>query len=248
MNTIPKDAKTSPERKAPEQRAVTNEMKLAQARRELHDVLDEKFWKGAEIAMPHTLLNIEKLYNLYEAVCYVSERKIPGDFVECGVFKGGAIMMMAYTLTAHNYPLRRIHLFDTFAGFTGRTELDVDYVGREIGKYKTNSFRKEVESNLSKISYPSEHYVWVEGDVVQTSRSSHPKEISILRLDTDTYETTRAELENMFPYLASGGILIVDDYGYSKGCKAAVDEYFSTYRPRLFFQRAHRSSRTAVKI
>jgi hypothetical protein len=220
---------------------------MAKARREFNDVDDPIFWEAAEKAAPFTLLTIEKLYNLYEAVRYVSERGVPGDFVECGVFKGGAIVMMAQTLVSHKYGPRRIHLFDTFFGFTGRSEHDVDYGGREIGKFKTQNFRQEVENNLKVVPYPKERYTFVEGDVVQTCQEHCPDVISILRLDTDTYDTTRAELENMFPKLSRGGVLIIDDYGYSKGCRKAVDEFFADNKDKLFMQRPNKGSRTAVK-
>lgn len=220
---------------------------LAKARRECFDIEDRIFWGAAEKAAPFSLLTIEKLYNLYEAVRYVSERGIPGDFVECGVYKGGAIIMMADALLAHGYEPRRIHLFDTFTGFTGRSEHDVDYGGREIGKFTTDSFRHELETNLKIVPYPNEHYVFVEGDVIQTSRDRCPDVISLLRLDTDTYDTTRAELENMFPRLSPGGVLIVDDYGYSRGCRKATDDFFAGHGDRLFLQRPNKGSRTAIK-
>lgn len=221
---------------------------MARARLAFNDVDDPIFWAAAEKAAAVTLLTIEKLYNLYQSVRYVSERGIPGDFVECGVFKGGAVILMAQTLVSHKYDLRHIHLFDTFFGFTGRAEYDVDYGGREIGNFKTRNFRKEVESNLKVVPYPTEHYEFVEGDVIETCRSHCPDVISILRLDTDTYDTTKAELENMFPKLSQGGVLIIDDYGYSKGCKKAVDEFFVENSTKLFLQRPNKSSRTAVKF
>jgi hypothetical protein len=212
-----------------------------------NDVDDEIFWRVAALAAPYTLLTVEKLYNLYEAVLFVSERGIPGALVECGVFKGGAVVLMAETLSAHGFAARPIYLFDTFFGFTGRSEHDVDYGGREIGKYRTQNFRQEVAQNLSASAYPRENYTFVEGDVIATSHTHCPEQIAILRLDTDTYDTTRAELENMYPKLIRGGVLIVDDYGYSKGCRKAVDEYFAQAAERPFLQRPNKGSRTAIK-
>jgi hypothetical protein len=66
----------------------------------------------------------------------------------------------------------------------------------------------------------------VKGDVLETLKYEVPKKISILRLDTDYYESTKVELEVLYPLLQSGGVLIIDDYGHYKGCKKAVDEYF----------------------
>ncbi len=227
---------------------MTNNLNINVARKStFNDIEDELFWKIAALAEPYTLLTLEKLLNLYEAVIYVSEHGIEGDLVECGVFKGGAVLLMAETMHALGYPARTIHLFDTFFGFTGRSEHDVDYGGRQIGKYRTQNFRAEVTQNLTHSAYPAEHYVFVEGDVIVTSVENCPEKIAILRLDTDTYETTKAELENMYPKLTKGGVLIVDDYGYSKGCRKAVDEFFAQIKEKPFFQRPNRGSRTAIK-
>ena len=62
-----------------------------------------------------------------------------------------------------------------------------------------------------------------------------PEKISILRLDTDFYESTKIELEILYPKLVSGGFLIIDDYGHFKGCRKAVDEYFRDDLPYLHY-------------
>ena len=72
-----------------------------------------------------------------------------------------------------------------------------------------------------------------------------PKKISILRLDTDFYESTKIELEVLFPRLVKGGVLIIDDYGFWKGAKKAVDEYFCDYRQ--FFHYIDHSCRLLIK-
>ena len=72
------------------------------------------------------------------------------------------------------------------------------------------------------------------GDVKDTLKKKIPKNISLLRLDTDWYESTKEELNILFPRLSKGGVLIVDDYKTWSGCKKAVDEYFKN-KKNIFF-------------
>ena len=90
--------------------------------------------------------------------------------------------------------------------------------------------------------------VFVEGDVLKTlkDRSNLPERISVLRLDTDWYESTRAELEVLYPRLQVGGVIIVDDYGYWGGAKKAVDEYF-TKHPKPLLHYVDHTGRMGVK-
>jgi predicted O-methyltransferase YrrM len=89
---------------------------------------------------------------------------------------------------------------------------------------------------------------FVEGDVVQSLKieSNLPESISVLRLDTDWYESTRAELEVLYPRLSPGGVLIIDDYGHWGGAKKAVDEYFRG-RPKPLLQYTDYTGRMGVK-
>ena len=81
-----------------------------------------------------------------------------------------------------------------------------------------------------------------------TIPKNSPEKISILRLDTDWYESTKHELEYLFPRLSSGGILIIDDYGHFKGAKKAVDEYFTKNKIQYFLNRIDYTGRLIVKI
>jgi O-methyltransferase len=83
--------------------------------------------------------------------------------------------------------------------------------------------------------------------VEDTIPGNAPDRISILRLDTDWYESTRHELEHLFPRLAKGGVLIIDDYGHWKGARQAVDEYLETQGIRLLLNRIDYTGRIAVK-
>ena len=87
---------------------------------------------------------------------------------------------------------------------------------------------------------------YVVGLVEDTLEKESPSKISILRLDTDFYESTKKELEILYPKLQVGGVIIVDDYGHWKGCKKAVDEYFRD-KKNIFFQQVDYSGVIGVK-
>ncbi len=206
-----------------------------------------------EKAKSYTMTSMERGYALYGAVRYVMDRKIPGDFVECGVWKGGSCMLMAYTIMAGGYEPKHVHLFDTYSGMTMPGEEDIiAWNGRSVRERfeRFDSWSvglEEVRKNLRATGYPEEYLHFVPGDVADTLPVSAPDSISLLRLDTDWYESTARELEILYPKLIEKGVLIVDDYGHFKGARKAVDDFFSD-KPRPLFCRPDYTGRTAVKV
>jgi hypothetical protein len=106
---------------------------------------------------------------------------------------------------------------------------------------------EETSNNILSTGYPIEKLHFVKGLVEDTLPNNKIDKISLLRLDTDWYESTKIELEILFPKLVSGGILIIDDYGHWKGCQKAVDEYFDMIEYPAFFSRIDYTGRILVK-
>ena len=188
-----------------------------------------------------TMTSVERGYALYSAVKYAEENRIPGEFVECGVWRGGSCMLMALTLLSQGSTGRKIRLYDTFTGMTEPTPEDViawnglsvtEKRRRELEEGK-DSFAswavgvQEVKKNLDSTGYPEENLLLIPGDVEKTLSENRPGSAALLRLDTDWYASTRRELEVLYPQLSPGGVLIVDDYGHFRGARRAVDEYFA---------------------
>jgi hypothetical protein len=99
----------------------------------------------------------------------------------------------------------------------------------------------EVRANVTRTGLPLERFAFVKGMVEQTIPGTMPPgAISILRLDTDWYESTRHELIHLFPRLSPGGVLIVDDYGFWRGSREACDEYFREQDVRMLLTRIDR--------
>lgn len=209
-----------------------------------------------------TMTSIERMYALYKAVEYIVAAGIEGDFVECGVWRGGSAMMIALALQRFGDTGRTIWLYDTFAGMTSPGARDVqtmsglraadilaDSPQTEEDPFWGIAPRASVEANLERTGYAMGNFRLIEGDVHQTLADHAPPRVALLRLDTDWYASTRHELETLYPRLARQGVLIVDDYGYWSGAKEAVDEYFSKADvARPFLHRIDFTGRMAIKI
>ena len=209
---------------------------------------------------PFTMTSAERLWSLLNAVRYVVNENIPGDFAECGVWRGGSVMAMAKELGSINVTDRKIWLYDTFAGMTEPTNNDIEagtgvtasemLSSTEIGDGNNVwcvAGRADVEANVRSTGYPFENFTFVEGDVALTLKSAVPDQISLLRLDTDWYESTRIGLEVMYPRLAVGGVCILDDYGHWQGARKAVDEYFEALGHRPYMHPIDYSGRVFIK-
>jgi hypothetical protein len=202
---------------------------------------------------PHTMTSKEALYALFKSVEYVCRGKVAGDFVECGVWKGGSALLAGLTMRSLG-DLRQLHLYDTFEGMTVPTDADVDIQGRAAHTYTEEygdegkwcySGLEDVQATFREHGFCGDQVSYVVGDVLQTLRADLPDCISILRLDTDWYESTRFELETLYPLLSPGGVLIIDDYGHWEGARKAVDEYFA-HSP-ILLNRVNYTVRVGVK-
>jgi O-methyltransferase len=206
---------------------------------------DKEFIKLYDKIKEYTMVDIERCYALYNAVKYIIKNNIPGDFVECGVWKGGSAMLIAYTLLKAGVTDRKIILYDTFEGMTKPGGQDGEFEKEEWERNKISDTinrwcladEKEAEMNMRSTAYPFENIKIVKGKAENTIPQFAPLQIALLRLDTDWYESTKHELTHLFPLIEKKGVLIIDDYGAWQGAKKAVDEYFAgsdyTYLHRI---------------
>lgn len=213
----------------------------------------------------YTMTGAQRVQSLIDAVRYCARRGMPGDFVECGVWRGGSVLAMILTLRGLGVDDRDIWLYDTFEGMTMPGEHDVSPVEQPaLATWQASADKNErpwanlfrpdifnedmVRRMLLSTGYPEARLHFVKGPVEQTIPASIPERIALLRLDTDWYESTRHELEHLYPRLESAGVLIIDDYGHWEGCRKAVDEYFAGpgVTP-LLLQRIDYTGRIAVR-
>jgi O-methyltransferase len=219
---------------------------------------DEDVLRFVERVQPYTQASPERIACLRAAVRYVSRRKIPGAIVECGVGKGGSMLAAALTLMEEGKTDRDLWLFDTFVGMTAPTAVDIDYRGRaaaettvfvepeRLAAESGSEWIRSVRSLLVNAGYDGNRLRLIKGPVEETIPAQAPAEIALLRLDTDWYASTRHELEHLYPRVANGGVLIVDDYGHYRGCRLAVDEYFAC--TPILLQRIDYTGRLALKV
>ena len=206
---------------------------------------------------PYTMTSPERIATLIDAVEYIHHAGIPGSIVECGVWKGGSMMAAATTLLRLD-ERRDLYLYDTFEGMTEPTVDDVDFRGNAAADLLRQQPRsvdsiwavapvEGVRQALATTGYPESLVHYVQGPVEETIPRTVPGQISLLRLDTDWYESTRHELEHLYPLLAPGGVLIVDDYGHYVGSQKATDEYFAEHPEPVLLSRVDYTCRMAVK-
>ena len=207
-----------------------------------------------------TMTSPERLFGLIEGVKYIAKKGITGDVVECGVWKGGSMMAIAETLKYVNDTKRTLYLYDTFSGMPAPTEEDRDFDNVDAGKRlhdekdnKENSIiwaysaLPEVDAAMKQTGYNENLINYIEGKVEDTIPKTISDKIALLRLDTDWYESTKHELEHLFPRLSKNGILIIDDYGFWKGSRKAVDEYFAKLKLPILLNRMDDTGRICIK-
>lgn len=209
-----------------------------------------------------TMTDENRLYNAIVATRYISENRIPGDIVECGVWRGGSMMAIASTLITLSDTTRSLYLYDTFQGMTKPSRFDIRLDGRsakdllgESVKQNKKEFEggviafaslQDVKAGMSSTKYPEKQIAYEVGKVEKTLKATSHKSLSLVRLDTDWYESTKHELEVLWPKLISGGVLIIDDYDHWTGARKATDEYFEKLSVRPLFM-AMNSGRILIK-
>jgi O-methyltransferase len=204
---------------------------------------DHRYAEIIKAVEPFTMTPYERIAAMVDATRYVARANIPGAIVECGVWRGGSMMAAALALREVN-DFRDLYLFDTYAGMSAPTDKDIDYQGvPAVGRYVESAAGdhnewcyaslEEVRRNMVSTGYPDDMCHFIQGSVLETLPCDKPGEIAILRLDTDWYESTLHELRHLYPKLSHRGVLIIDDYGYWRGCRKAVDEFFAERGPFL---------------
>lgn len=221
---------------------------------------DSDFQRLYRVASSYTMTSKERMYGLYQAVNYVTARGLHGDFVECGVWRGGSSILAALAFMQLGVR-RRFRLFDTFKGMPPPTASDMDINGASAASLLKANIRKEeeevtydvrcvasladVKANIIRSGCNMADFELIQGLVENTVTPEVCDTISILRLDTDWYESTLHELNILYPKLITGGVLIIDDYGHWQGARKAVDDYFSQ-RP-IMLTRLDYTGRIAIK-
>jgi len=199
------------------------------------------------------MLSRHRLLALYDQARYCAMNRIPGAFVECGVWRGGAVAVMARANIEEEDRRRELHLFDSFegipepdaridgkraieearrfgTGITGKLVANPQFytsMGRPYGNQEDSQ-----KLLLNVVGYPSAYLHYHKGFFEQTVPQVAQQlcEIALLRLDGDWFSSTKVCLDHLYDLVADGGIVSIDDYGAYEGCRLAVEDFFLSRR------------------
>jgi hypothetical protein len=191
-----------------------------------------------EKVRPFTMVPAESLIDLAHQVRAVLAYDIPGDFVECGVWRGGASFLMADLLRQTGTRDRKVWLFDSFEGLPPPEEIDgpaaVEYTRNTDEPFyfdNCSASLEEVRRSATKLGLTF-HTEFVKGWFDQTlpANRDHIGPIAILRIDADWYSSVRCCLENLYDQVVDGGLIVLDDYYAYDGCAIAVHEFLGKHK------------------
>jgi hypothetical protein len=228
--------------------------------------LEEEAESMIRVIQGHTMLPYPRLLSLYEQAVFCETAGLPGAFVECGTWKGGAVGLMALANLAHGKTPRHIHLFDSFEGIPEPDEavdgtkavmearragggtkgrlVSVAGFYQDAGALETN--RELLEETIGyDPAWLHYHEGWFQDTLPRAA--GEVAEIAVLRLDGDWYASTKVCLDYLYHQVVSGGFVIIDDYGCYEGCRRAVDEFLQAEGIRPFLHRIDSEGRYWIK-
>jgi O-methyltransferase len=174
----------------------------------------------------HTMAGAARLNNLKDLVLKTIKEKIPGHYIETGVWRGGCRILMKGIISVCQENARKVYVADSFEGLPPpKADIFPADLGDNLFQYKELAISiDQVKANFAKYDLLDSNVVFVNGffDITLPKLKAGP--FALIRLDGDLYESTIVALENLYPKLTSGGFVIIDDYGLP-GCQKAVDDF-----------------------
>ena len=179
-------------------------------------------------AEAETMIGMQRLTSLQHCVETVLAEDIPGDLIECGVWRGGACILMRAVLAAYGDETRCVWLADSFEGLprpdTANYKADK---GMRLDRFAgvLGVSEAEVRANFQRYGLLDDRVRFLPGWFKDTLHDAPIDRIAVLRLDGDLYESTIQALDALYPRLSPGGFCIIDDYSSIKACEQAVTDY-----------------------
>ena len=173
-----------------------------------------------------TMIGMKRLDQLQVAIETILAEAVEGDFIETGVWRGGACIFMRAALAAYGVSDRRVFVADSFEGLPAPDPqaypADRESLFHRIPFLAVS--REDVERNFAKYGLLDDRVVFLQGWFKDTLPSAPIEKLALLRLDGDMYESTMDALRHLYPKLSPGGYCIVDDF-FLGPCRLAVEEY-----------------------
>jgi len=168
---------------------------------------------------PYTLLDYDRLKNLMRICRYLNDQNIPGDFVECGAYKGGS----AAVISKYLGQTRKLWLYDSFQGLPEATPEDGEEALNWTGKcYGTLD---DVAAVMQAIDHNADNLVIKEGWFHETFETEVPSSVALLHCDADWYDSVILVLEKFYDLIPEGGCVVLDDFGWWEGCRQAFYDF-----------------------
>ena len=175
----------------------------------------------------HTMIGLKRLSNIQMCVEDVLMNNIPGDLIETGVWRGGAVIFMRALLKAYGIEDKKIWVADSFEGLPPPNA--ARYPADRNDKYHLMSHLAvsldQVKANFEAFDLLDEQVCFLKGWFKDTLPVAPISKLSVMRLDGDMYESTMDALIHLYPKLSPGGYVIIDDYGDIESCRKAVHDY-----------------------
>jgi O-methyltransferase len=234
---------------------------------------EQEIREAIAVVRKNTMVSYEPLVTLFQQARHCEVNNVFGDYVECGIWKGGAVGLMALANLEYAQKRRPIHLFDIFneicepdpaidGEFAIRQVAELAGVDKESLKGRLKSVKGVYDSHggpgtveivrellEDKIGYDKGflhyHKGWFQETLPNVAKEI--KNIAILRLDADLYASTKICLDYLYEKVTPGGFVIIDDYGAYQGCKKAVDEFLKTQGIKVFLNHVNRDCRYWIK-
>ena len=178
-----------------------------------------------------TMIGMVRLNCIQECVETALRDGIPGDLMEAGVWRGGAVILMRAILAAHDVSDRKVWVADSFRGLPppDPTSFTQDVAVDLSGFDELAVSLEQVKANFARYGLLDDRVEFVEGWFKDTLATAPIEQLAVLRLDGDYYESTIQILEGLYHKVAPGGFVIVDDYLHLESCKQAVDDFRSAF-------------------
>jgi len=198
--------------------------------------LPQPFWECADYiryyglpeplrtVRPYTMLSTLNLYFLQELTRRADRLGVLGDFVECGVYRGGSAGVLGYEAVRSTYQ-RRLWLYDSFAGMPVASRYDDDYSRSIEGKYIGSE--TQTRRILQRLRVPKERFSIDVGWFEDTLPKSERFPIALLHVDCDFYNPVKLTLETFYSRVEPLGFIVLNDYGCFQGCRTATDEFLA---------------------
>lgn len=193
----------------------------------------------------YTMCSNARLRGLYRALHYVVRHDIQGDVVECGAARGGSAALMALTLQ-RLAARRKLWLFDTFEGLPSPTFDDPDFFLARLFTGTCVGSVDEVRHLFHQLN-ASCGVTFVKGLFRETLPIAQVSQIAVLHIDGDWYQSVKACLDHLYDKVVPNGVIQFDDYGYWKGTRRAVDEFFAERGVPAGLERLDYSGRFLIK-